>query len=129
MVRWSEGEYELHLAKRGGTKGVAKPSKYRNQKTERDGITFDSKREADRYSDLCLLERSGKIRNLRTQYVFPVVIDGVRVCDYLADFVYDELQAGTWVRVIEDAKGYRNETYRIKKKLMRAVHGIIIRET
>lgn len=35
-----------------------KPSKYRNQPTEINGIRFASKKEARRYQDLKLLERA-----------------------------------------------------------------------
>ena len=42
-------------------------SKYRNKKTELDGIAFDSKREAERYAELKLLERAGEISYLQLQ--------------------------------------------------------------
>ena len=41
--------------------------KYKNKKTVYDGITFDSKKEAQRYSELKLLEKVGKIKNLKRQ--------------------------------------------------------------
>jgi len=37
------------------------PPKYGNKKTVVDGITFDSMREANRYRELKLLERAGKV--------------------------------------------------------------------
>jgi hypothetical protein len=106
-----------------------KPSKYRNVKTEIDGITFDSKREANRYLQLALAQKNGRIRDLRMQYVYPIVINGVRVCDYRADFRYEEFASGSWVVVVEDAKGLKVDAYILKKKLMLAVHGITIKET
>ena len=111
------------------TQAEPKPSKYHNVKTELDGITFDSKREANRYLQLQLAQKSGRIRDLKLQYVFPIVIDGVRVCDYIADFRYEEFQSGTWNVVVEDAKGKATDLYRIKRKLMLAVYGVTIRET
>jgi len=39
-------------------------SKYRNKKTEVDGIVFDSQKEASRYLDLKMLEVLGEIKNL-----------------------------------------------------------------
>ena len=39
-------------------------SKYRAVKTEVDGITFDSKREAARYMELMLMQRAGEIKRL-----------------------------------------------------------------
>lgn len=108
---------------------IEKPSKYRNVKHECEGITFDSKREAGRYLELRLAQKAGRIRGLKLQYVFPIVIDGVRICDYQADFVYEETQNGQWVRVVEDCKGVRTDVYRIKRKLMLAVHGVKVRES
>lgn len=47
-----------------------------------------------------------------------------RELSYFADFVYQE----NGETVVEDAKGYRTEVFRIKKKLMLYIHGIRIRE-
>jgi hypothetical protein len=40
-------------------------SKYKNEKTEVDGVKFDSKAEAARYGELRLLESAGLISDLR----------------------------------------------------------------
>lgn len=106
-----------------------KRPKYRNEKTVVDGLNFDSKREASRYLELKMAEKHGRIRNLKLQYVYPIVIDGVYVTTYTADFVYEELVGGEWQPVTEDAKGYPNETYPIRKRLMKAVYGIEVRES
>lgn len=47
-----------------------------------------------------------------------------RECAYYADFVYFE----NGERIVEDVKGVRTEAYKIKRKLMRWIHGIEIRE-
>lgn len=107
------------------------PAKYRNKKTELDGIKFDSKREAARYSQLRLLERAGQIRDLALQPKFTL-IDSQRRADgkaerpvvYIADFLYFEGDAC----IVEDAKGVRTPDYVIKRKLMLERHGITIRE-
>lgn len=39
--------------------------KYKAKKTEYDGIMFDSKKEAQRYAELKILERAGVIKNLQ----------------------------------------------------------------
>ena len=39
-------------------------SKYNSKKTVVDGQTFDSKKEANRYQELVLLEKAGVIKNL-----------------------------------------------------------------
>lgn len=121
--------------------------KYGNTKITVDGIQFDSKREAARYQELKLLERAGVISFLQRQIKFQLIPDqhapsnavytkgprkGQRKpgklleheCSYIADFCY--IQNGE--TVVEDAKGYRTEVYRIKKKLMLERYGIQIRE-
>jgi hypothetical protein len=52
--------------------GQKKPSKYRSRRTTVDGITFHSAKEANRYVDLKLLERCGKIANLELQPFFEL---------------------------------------------------------
>lgn len=100
-------------------------SKYNAIKTEIDGFIFDSKREARRYSELALLEKAGEIRSLCLQPVFPIVINGKKICKYIADFKYIT-NAGRIV--VEDAKGVKTKEYRIKKKLVKAVYGFDVVE-
>lgn len=105
-------------------------AKYKNVKTEQDGIKFDSKREATWFHRLSLRERAGEISNLRRQVAYEiapaVMLDGRKrpARKYVADFVYVENGA----EVVADAKGFRTEMYRFKRHLMRAVHGIEIKE-
>lgn len=100
-------------------------SKYRNIKTQIDGITFDSKKEASRYVDLKLLERAGQIRNLRLQVPYIFTHNDTKICTYRADFVYEEGRRS----IVEDVKGKRTRDYMIKRNLMRAFYGIEILET
>ena len=114
----------------------AAPSKYRNTKTEVDGILFDSKKEAARWLELKALEASGEIRHLSRQVRVPLVVNGVSVAHWVADFEY----AGRgvigceigWGRIWEDVKSdYTRKlpVYRLKKKLVKAIYGVDIRET
>lgn len=116
---------------------IPRRSKFGNKKVTVFGIAFDSKREAQRYLELVSMERAGKIKNLQTQVPFeliPPIRDNndkliQRSCDYVADFVYSTVSDdGTTTRVVEDAKGYRTEVYKIKKKLMLWQYGIQIKE-
>ena len=104
-------------------------SKYHNTKTTLDGITFDSKKEATRYAELMLLQRSGLIQNLRLQVPFELIPKqaGERAVRYIADFVYDE----NGETVVEDTKSEitrANPTYILKRKLLLWVHGLRIKE-
>jgi hypothetical protein len=110
-------------------------TKYGNKKVVAYGISFDSKREAKRYSELRLLERAGKIKNLELQKEFVLIpnqYDGVtgklleRSCRYRADFCYYDCEKLT--DVCEDTKGVSTADYIIKRKLMLFVHGIEVKE-
>ena len=102
-------------------------SKYGNKKTKVDGITFDSKWESQRYLYLKSLERAGRVQNLKLQPRFIITVNSQKICTYVADFEYDlESLDGTWEHVIEDAKGVETTEFKLKKKLMKAVHNIEI---
>lgn len=116
-------------------------SKYHNQQTLRfvDGKTvqFDSKKEAERFDELWLLKRAGKITDLKLQVKYRLIPEQrdmqgkvvERPCDYVADFVYYEVRDGQPpLHVVEDAKGVRTDAYVIKRKLMFQRYGIRIRE-
>lgn len=106
-------------------------SKYHAVKTTADGITFDSKREADRYLVLKGMEEEGAIEDLRRQVRYELVpafdVDGrhYRPVYYVADFVYRE----NGHEVIEDVKGMITDVYRLKSKLFAYRYGVSIKET
>ena len=123
-------------------------AKYHNIKTTTsDGIRHDSQKEATRWCELKLLERAGKITDLKRQVEYELIPDqyetyerygksgnrlkdGIklierRVC-YVADFVYTDLATGQ--TVVEDTKGVRTKEYIIKRKLMWFVYKIRITE-
>lgn len=109
---------------------IFRRSKFNNVPQTVDGLRFDSKKEAARYIELKLLERIGQVRDLvadKKVLRFPLDVNGVHICIYEADFAYfDEV---TKASVVEDAKGVRTPEYKIKKKLMKAIYEIEIRET
>jgi hypothetical protein len=120
-------------------------NKYYAKKTFVNGIEFDSRKEARRYSELLLLQRAGAIRDLELQKKYVLIPaqyetyerygkKGQRLqdrqrlvekeCAYLADFVYKE----DGKTIVEDTKGIKTKDYIIKRKLMLYVHGIRIKE-
>lgn len=106
-------------------------NKYHSRKTTIDGITFDSRKEARRHSELLLLERAGAIQNLQRQVKYELIpsqrINGKvveRECTYIADFVYEE----NGQKVVEDTKGVKTKDYIIKRKLLLYKYGIKIKE-
>lgn len=108
-------------------------TKYHNKPCVYEGIKFPSEHERDRYIELKLLLRAGKIHNLRRQVRYKL-IDTQRDKNgkvlemptfYIADFVYEQDGA----EVVEDAKGYSTDVFIIKRKLMLKVHGIRVKIT
>lgn len=122
-------------------------AKYKNEKVNVDGETFDSRKEYFRYRELLLLERAGEIKELRRQVRYELIPpqyesvkrysektgarlkDGKKLVErgvyYLADFVYSSPNGV----VVEDVKGMKTQEYIIKRKLMLHIHGIKILET
>lgn len=106
-------------------------NKYHNKKVIIDGIKFDSEKEGNYYLKLKMLEKAGKIRDLKLQVPF-VLLETFKVDDrtyrktkYIADFTYfddkDKLH-------VVDVKGFRTKEYELKKKLMVWKYGIEIEE-
>lgn len=102
-------------------------SKYRAVPCVVDGWRFDSQAEGNRYRELVLLGLSGAIDNLELQPTYPLIVNGVLVGTYRADFAYRDLRAGGAL-VVEDVKGFRTPVYRLKKRMVEALHGVEIRE-
>lgn len=123
--------------------------KYGSKKTILDGISFDSKKEANRWAELRILEKAGEIEDLRRQVKFVLIPaqyeDSTEVyqrgankgkpkrgklleheCAYVADFVYRVTETDR--TAVEDTKGFKTKDYIIKRKLMLERYGIRIRE-
>lgn len=96
-------------------------SKYHSKKVIVDGIEFDSKKEAKRYSELKLLERAGEIKELELQKVFELQPSfkkngkTYRKTTYKADFYYFDNRTSRYI--VEDVKGFKTEIYKLKKKM------------
>lgn len=105
----------------------AKKSKYNATKTEVDGIIFDSKKEANRYKELKLLLKCGRIGLLQRQVEYELNEGGSHSLKYIADFEY--IDALTGQKITEDCKGFRTDIYKKKCRLMKKVHNITIKET
>lgn len=123
-------------------------NKLNAQKTVVDGITFASKHEANRYCELKLLQRAGKITNLKCQVPYELIPNQYetvkeitktgkgkekkvlieRGVKYIADFQYEK----DGKTIVEDAKGFKGgATYSIfiiKRKLMLLRYGIVVEE-
>jgi len=125
-------------------------SKYGAKRVTVDGFNFDSKREAARYRELDLRQRAGDIRRLRLQPHYTLFVPVLHqlalrdvnavaatterraVCEYVADFEYEESDRGyggvSWALVIEDAKGVRTDIYKLKRRMFESQYDIQIKE-
>lgn len=105
-------------------------NKYHNKKITIDGILFDSKREGNYYTKLKLMQNAGLIWDLELQKKYVLqkafTFNGkkIREISYYADFVYEDKDG---LHVI-DTKGYRTDTYKLKKKLFIKKYGVEIEE-
>lgn len=106
-----------------GAKAKPTKSKYGNVKTERDGILFDSKREAAYYGELKIREKAGEVTGVELQRPFKLLgPKGELMATYKADFAFwDHIEDR--FRVI-DVKGVETKEFRLKRKMMRALLGI-----
>ena len=102
-------------------------NKYFNKKVIVDGIKFDSKKEAKRYTELIMLKRAGLIKELELQKVFELQPkytnnkgEHIRSITYKSDFFYYDNQKEQYI--VEDTKGFRTDTYKLKKKLFEYVY-------
>lgn len=118
-------------------------NKFHAEKTVFNGEKFDSKKEAARYAALILLQKAGRISNLRRQVPYELIPAQYepdtlgprggrkrgklleKSCCYVADFVYDTADGLT---VVEDTKGVKTPEYIIKRKLMLHKYGIRVKE-
>lgn len=116
-----------------------KRGKYGNVKTVVGDIEFDSTKEAARYGNLLLLLKVGLIRDLELQVEFELMRTPIKM-SFVADFCYYEKRRrcpsrganghdAYWQYICEDVKGHRTREYLRKRKAMKIVHGITIRES
>jgi hypothetical protein len=104
---------------------IPKRMKYRNVKVEVDGYKFDSKKEAAYYGKLKVLKASGVVLDFKMQVRYDFVINGVKIGFYKSDFDVIWKEGGLKVT---DAKGFKTPVYQLKKRLMKALYGIVIKE-
>lgn len=104
-------------------------NKYGNIK----GNGFDSRKEANRYAELRLLQRAGKIFDLQRQVEYLLTPGdksvGIRARKYIADFVYHDENGEL---VVEDVKGYKKGAayalFTMKKAVMWDKYQIFVKE-
>ena len=136
--RLSEEEYAAIVARRrkdsdpsvsyadsSPFRGARRRTKYGNRRVEIDGMKFDSQHEADYYfGNLLILWKGGALKLLARQVPFDLP-GGIR---YVADFVTVDNEGHVSVIDAKSEATRRNRVYINKKKQMKAIWGIEIRE-
>ena len=89
--------------------------KYKAKPTVRDGIRFDSKKEAKYYDELKIRVAAGEVLFFLRQVPFHLP-DGVKM---VIDFL--EFRTDGTVHVV-DVKGYKTDVYKIKKRMVEALY-------
>lgn len=128
MTRWSVDQFREWT----GRAEQARRQKYGNQRTEVDGILFDSRHEAEVYRELMLRVRAGELKCVIRQVRFdlgggPGADRGSRY-KYVADFVTIDRDMRATVIDAKSEITRRNRTYINKRKQMRAEWGLEIVE-
>lgn len=126
-ARWTAEQWKAAQVARLDKKAAAgpKPTKYRNEREQVDGIWFDSRKEARHYRSLLLLQKAGVIERIELQPAYPLTVNGEKVAIYRADF---RLTFPDGRIEVQDVKGVRTPVYKLKKRLMKAIYNIEIME-
>ena len=114
---WSLEEYKKYI----NNNKKPKKSKYGAIKTSVDGHVFDSKKEAEYYSELKLKLRAGAVKGFCLQPIFILAPD----LKYKADFIVFNLD--NTVEII-DVKGFKTKEYITKKKVFEDKYDLKIKE-
>lgn len=86
---------------------------------------FQSQAEARRFAELRLLQANGFISGLICQPAFPLVVNGVSLGRYMADFSF--IRRGETMREFVDVKGNaQTEISDLRRRLAEAIHGVTI---
>ena len=108
-------------------KKTRRPNKYFAKKTLAFGLKFDSKWESERWGQLKAMEKAGVVTELERQVRYTLSINDIKICDYVADFRYlQKNEDGFSKLIVEDAKGVLTPEFKLKQKMMKAIHGIDI---
>jgi uncharacterized protein YfcZ (UPF0381/DUF406 family) len=92
-------------------------NKFNAIKQKYNGEVFDSKKELNRYMELELLLRAREITDLEIHPKFDLMVNGVKIGRYTADFRYTIKAEEV---IVEDVKSKATKTrdYMLRKKIL-----------
>jgi hypothetical protein len=102
----------------------AKQRKYKNEKVSIDGWAFDSKLEGNRYLELKLLQRAGKVRYFLCQVPFRLPGHVIFRVDFMIVWGSDLYNGGV---TYEDAHGADTRMKTLKMKQVREIYGVDVK--
>ena len=105
---------------------TAKTNKYGAQKTEVDGLVFDSKKESVQWIKFCRMQEAGLIKNLKRQTSLDFFINNKKMFTYKPDMEYDDLDGIHHYIDVKSAITAKNPVFRLKKKIIEAYYNITI---
>lgn len=95
--------------------------KFKAQPTKRDGIRFDSKKEARFYDELKFAQRSGLVLFFLRQVPFDLPGNVKYRCDFQVFYKDGSVS-------FIDVKGHRTKEYIARKKMVEAIYPVTIEE-
>ncbi|MFC5449055.1 DUF1064 domain-containing protein [Paenibacillus aestuarii] len=133
-LRWTKEQYDDFVSRVGNSIKVEKlddakeekKSKYRNEKVNVDGITFDSQKEARYYNTLKILKRAGEVKDFILQPEF-ILFEGyirkhdnkkIRPIKYIADFKVIWSDGRVEIVDVKSSKEFKTQVYRLKRKIL-----------
>ncbi|MGE5353991.1 MAG: DUF1064 domain-containing protein [Acidobacteriota bacterium] len=123
---WSEKNLSgLNIIQDGGSVTLpaaqeeVKRHKYNAIKMETGGETYDSTMEGLEAQKLDWQVKAGTIRGYEKQIRIPLMVAGVKICDYIIDFKVIHLDGS---EELVEVKGFPTPAWRLKHKLFCALY-------
>jgi hypothetical protein len=117
--------------KDGKVVNKTKSSKFNNIKSEIDGHTFDSNKEAEFYGSLKIKKNAGLIKDFSMQVQYDILVNNIHIAYYYLDFKIEN-NDGSFEYI--DIKGkdkksnkfIKTGVFALKKRLVEAIYHIKI---
>lgn len=93
-------------------------NKYNAKKADYNGLRYDSKGEASFAMELDFRMKAGEIIDIQRQVSIPLVVNGVKICTYIADFICTDKHGA---KTLYEYKGLIMPLFQLKWKLLNAL--------
>lgn len=93
-------------------------NKFNAKKSDYNGLKYDSKGEASFAMELDYRMKAGEIIDIQRQVNIPLVVNGIKICSYVADFIVTDKHGG---KTLYEYKGLIMPLFQLKWKLLNAL--------